>query len=243
MRKWTSACAAAMAATMGALAWGCGGEQRPVEAPQGGPEPAPDHGGGSGLGVESEIGAMDEDATQKTFEKLAPKLSRCFAAGMKRVPYLGGEVRLAVRVSKDGGTRWAFVKDSTLGDRETEECMLGVVRSASWPKPAGGEGLAENGFTFDPSPDERPPVAWSADQAGDALKKAQADLSSCRKEAGTGPLKATLYVDPDGKAVSVGVSGADERGEAAAKCVVEKLRELKLASPGSYDAKVSITID
>jgi hypothetical protein len=241
--KKRSARTAIAIAIAAAAAAGCGGEQKPVESPQGGDEPRSD-GPSPGLGVSAEIGAMDEEATQRTFQKAAPKLSRCFTAGLKRVPYLGGEVRLALRVNQDGQARAAYVKDSTLGDRETEDCMLAVVKSATWPKPVGGvEGLAENAFTFDPSPDERAPVDWSADRIGEALEKARAPLTTCRKEASAGPLKATLYVDTDGKAVAVGVSGSDDRSEAAAKCVVETLRGITYPSPGSYDAKVSITID
>lgn len=234
--------AAIMIAIVAAAA-GCGGEQKPIEAPQGGGDSEGAHRPSSGMGVEAEIGAMNEDAVQRAFGKTAPKLSSCFTAALKRVPYLGGEIRLALRVHKDGSARWAYVKDSTLGDRETEECMLNVVKSTSWPKPVGGEGLAENAFTFEPSPDERAPVDWSSDQLGDELQKAREQLSTCRKEAGATALKATMYVNPEGKALAVGVSGGDERSEGAVKCVVETLRGITYPSPGSYDAKVSVTID
>jgi hypothetical protein len=157
------------------------------------------------------------------------------------VPYLAGEIRLSVRVTIEGTVRWAYVKDSTLGDRETETCMLAVLKGTTWPKPVGGgEGLAENTFTFEPNPEERPPVAWAPEQLGKASGEVMSSLSSCRQSAGTGALKATLYVDPDGKLVSAGVSGSDERAEAAAQCVVDALREVKFPSPGSYDAKVSV---
>jgi hypothetical protein len=153
-------------------------------------------------------------------------------------------VSFKLRVAEDGSVRWAYLKDSNLGDRPTEECMLGVLRSASWPKPVGGEGLAGNdNVSFDPGGDERAPVDWSPDQLGDPFKKARSTLSQCRSAAGTGPLKATLYVETDGKPKAIGVSTSDEKGEGAVKCVIDTLSDIKFSSPGSYASKVSVVID
>jgi hypothetical protein len=222
---------------------GCGGSPPPpaVEAPPSeGGEPEPRSGGPS---VESEIGALDEFKVKQVFERAANKLSACFNRGAERLPYLSGEVRFVIRIKKDGSPRFAFVKDSNLGDRSSEECMLGVFKAISWPKPLGGEGLAENSYTFEPGADERPPVAWSADQLGKPFRKAQEALSRCRAGAGRGALKATMYIDTNGKPSAVGVSSADEKGEAAIECVVSTLKGVTFPSPGSYAAKVSVTID
>jgi predicted small lipoprotein YifL len=220
---------------------GCGSKPPPepakVEAPV---EVAPSR---PKMAVESEIGALNEEKVNQAFKKAAKPLGACFDKGTERLPYLSGEVRFVVRVTKMGDVRWAFVKDSTLGDRETEECMLGALKTMSWPKPEGGEGLAENSFTFEPGDGERPPVAWSADQLGAPFKRVKPALAKCRKSAGTGALKATLYVDTDGKPAAVGVSGADERGEAAVACVVSTLQRITFPSPGSYASKVSVTIE
>jgi hypothetical protein len=193
--------------------------------------------------VESEVGALDETRVKQTFEHLSGRLSGCYATGQQRIAYLAGDVRFVVRVAKDGSARLAYTKDSTLGDRETEVCMLGVLRAASWPRPQGGEGIAENSFTFEPGSEERPPVAWSPEQLGPAYRNARSTLSQCRKKAGTRSIKATMYVETDGKAASVGVASADEKGEAAVGCVVDALKGLKFPSPGSYASKVSVTIE
>jgi hypothetical protein len=193
--------------------------------------------------AESEIGGLDDAKVKQTFEHLSSRLTGCYAAGAQRLPYLGGDVRFVVRIARDGSVRWAYVRDSTLGDRDTEVCMLGVLKAASWPKPLGGEGLAENSFAFEPGNEERPPVAWSPEQLGPALRSARSALSQCRKKAGAKSIKATLYVETDGKATSVGVASADEKGEAAAPCVVEALKGLKFPSPGSYASKVSVTLE
>ena len=196
-----------------------------------------------GIGTESEIGGLDESKVKQVFQRSAARLSACYDKGAERLPYLAGEISFRLRITPAGGVRWAPVKDASLGDRATEECMLAILKSASWPLPQGGEGLAENSFTFEPGSDERPPVAWSPEQLGQPFRKAKGALAKCRKGAGTGPMKATLYVDTDGKASAVGVATADERGDAAVSCVIDTLKGLTFPSPGSYASKVSVTID
>lgn len=194
--------------------------------------------------VESEVGALDAGKVQAVFDHASNALKDCYARGVGRIGFLAGEIRLAVRVDQEGATKYAFVKDSTLGDRATESCMLAVLKKQVWPQPVGGrEGTAETSFMFDPGDEERPPVEWSEARMGDAFNKARAGLSQCRQSAGAGPMKATLYVETDGKALGVGVSGADAKSEDAASCVVDLLMGVKFASPGSYAAKVTVVID
>ncbi len=197
----------------------------------------------TGPAIEQEIGALDEGKVKQTFQRVSTKLSACYHKGSERLAYLAGEVRFVVRVAKDGSARWAYVKSSNLGDREVEGCMLDALKGAGWPKPEGGEGLAENSFTFEPGSDERPPVAWTEQNLGGAYKSAKSALSQCKKKAGTKSLSATLYVETDGHPAAIGVSSGDEKGEAAAECVVSALKALKFPSPGSYAAKVTLEID
>ncbi len=226
---------------LGALL-GCGGADTPPAAPLlRDAEPVETR--RPAMSAQAEIGAMNEEKVQAAFERASHRLAGCYEKGVQRIPYLGGEIRFKVRVTEEGKARWAFVKDSTLGDRETEACMLEVLKKTRWPKPVGGEGLAENSFTFEPSSDERPPVPWTPDKLGTPYKKAQPALESCRSQAGASQLKATLYIDTDGKPLGVGVSSADERGEDAAECVAGALREVTFPSPGSYASKVSVDID
>lgn len=194
--------------------------------------------------VESEIGALDANKVQAVFDAASGALKDCYTRGVGRIGFLAGDIKLAVRVGEDGGTRYAFVKDSTLGDRPTEACMLDVLRKQKWPKPEGGkEGTAETSFSFEPGDEERPPVEWSEARMGDGFKKARPALAQCRQSAGAGPMKATLYVETDGKALGVGVSGADAKSEDAASCVVDLLMGVKYASPGSYAAKVTVAVE
>lgn len=231
-----------MAALLGA---GCGSDPKPAPKAGGDEEPT-DHGREGALpSIESEVGAMDEGKVQQVFVRSSNKLAACVQRGTQRLAYLGGKVSFKVRVDGAGRARWAYLSDSTLGDRATEECMLGVLKAASWPAPQGGrEGLAGNeGMVFDPGGDERPPVDWSAERLGDALTKLRPALAACRSKAGTGAMKATMYVDTDGKPKSVGVSVSDEKGEAAVACVVDALSGATFPSPGSWAAKVSVPIE
>lgn len=230
-----------------AAAAGCGAAP-PPPADDGGSKPteAPiAHHARPGFGAESEIGGLDEGKVKRAFERATTQLSACYDKGAERLPYLAGEVSFRLRITKEGTVRWAHVKDSSLGDRATEECMLAILKHASWPRPEGGEGLAENSYKFEPGSEERPPVAWSPEQLGPPFRKAHGALAKCRSgaDAGTGAIKATLYVDTDGKASAVGVATADERGDAAASCVIDTLRGLTFPSPGSYASKVSVTIE
>lgn len=223
----------------------CGGSQEAVNTP--GDDGAQSDNAGrkrSGMGVSSEIGALDEGQVNATFKRISNQLFACYGKGTERLPYLAGEVSFKIRVNSEGKARWVFVKDSNLGDYETEACMVRALKGASWPTPIDGQdGLAENSFAFEPGGEERMPVSWSPDQLGPKFQEAQGKLSQCRSNAGTGPLKATLYIDTEGKAGSIGVSTSDEKGEAAITCVIEALSGLTFPSPGSFASKVTIPIE
>ena len=233
-----------LAALSGAVSVaGCGAATTPPADDGSHPAEASTPRAHTGMGAESEIGGLDESKVQQVFQRAAARLSACYDKGSERIPYLAGEVSFRLRITRAGGVRWAHVKDSSLGDRATEECMLAILKSASWPHPEGGEGLAENSFTFESGGEERPPIAWSPEQLGTPFRKAHSALAQCRSSAGTGVIKATLYIDTDGKASGVGVATADERGDAAVTCVIDTLKGLTFPSPGSYASKVSVTIE
>jgi hypothetical protein len=226
------------------VAGGCGGAEAAPAGPDDGPAGGERRRGGSSMAVESEIGALDEGQVQATFQRLSGKLGACYAKGAQRVPYLAGSVSFKVRVQSDGRARWVYLKDSDLGDATTESCMLEVLRNATWPQPDSGDGLANNdNVSFEPGGDERPPVEWKPEQLGEPFEKLRPDLSRCRRDAGTGPVKVTLYVETDGKPKAVGASTADEKGEAAARCIVEALQGAQFPSPGSYASKVTVVVD
>ncbi len=224
-----------------ALAVACGGDKPPPKAP------APEHEQAEAdhtqqAQVSAEIGALDEDAVTRTFASTLKGLQRCLDDGAGKVQYLGGSVSFSIKVDQEGHLSDARLDHSTLGDRDTEKCMLGVLRSKQWPKPVGGmHGLATKSFEFDPPNDVRPPTEWPSDRVEKTLDELASKISSC-KGGSAGSFGATLYVGTDGHALSVGVTPPDARGESAVDCLVGVLKEAKYPSPGSWPAKVSFTL-
>ncbi|MBK6513952.1 MAG: hypothetical protein IPG04_07450 [Polyangiaceae bacterium] len=207
------------------------------------PTAAPDSGGpkkaGSSIGISAEIGALNEGKVKAAFNGSIDGMFKCFKKGLDRLEYLSGTIKVGVRVPLEGTIR-VYMKASTLGDRQVEACMLDVVRAKDWPRPEGGkEGLAESEFTFDPVEGTRAPVEWSPSDAGKNVEKVRAALRSCKK--GSGSASATLYVETDGTVKAVGVAGQDASIEEAADCVVRAAKDLKLNSPGSFAAKLTVS--
>ncbi len=223
------------------LAVACGGSAPPPKAPAT-PHEQAEQEPKQQAQVSAEIGALDEDAVTKTFASSLGGLQKCLDQGAGKVQYLGGSVSFSIKVDRDGHLSDARLDQSTLGDRDTEKCMLDVLRSKQWPKPVGGmHGLASKSFEFDPPNDVRPPTEWSSDRIEKTLNELGSKISSC-KEGASGSFGATLYVGTDGHALSVGVTPPDAQGESAVDCLVGVLKEAKYPSPGSWPAKVSFTL-
>lgn len=196
---------------------------------------------GSKLAVSSEIGGLDEQKVNAAFESSLSGLERCLHQGSSRVEFLGGSVSFFVKIDTSGKVDGAYLEKSTLGDRDTEKCMLGALRSKKWPKPVGGEhGLARKSFEFDPPNDVRPPAEYDQDHLSKALGKISDKVASCK--AAKGSYEATIYVATDGSVLSAGVTPPDESGEESVDCLVETLKSAAFPSPGSWPAKVTFTL-
>jgi hypothetical protein len=249
---------------------GCGGSAPPpkVEEPveesrrSSGPVPV----------IQQELGSIDERAVQQTFAKLQSQLGKCQAQGRERVEWLSGEVKIFLRVDQSGKVRYGYFEESSLGDRDTEKCLLSVLSSAQWPKPIGGEAEIRNGFGFDAG-GERPPASWGPEKVVmpfNESKDAKKDFEKCGASL-KGELHFTGYVVHDesaeedapppkkkggakgaahgkdkdkkgGKFHAVGVATSNKAVAEKADCVVDVLKGLKLPSPGSYAAKVSFVL-
>jgi hypothetical protein len=222
----------------------CGGSEPPPaapssEAPRVAQKPKPKQ----RLSISGQLGSLDEGKVEDTFNRLLPKFGDCLTQGASRVEFIGGHVKFFVRIALDGTAKWAYLSESTIGDRDTERCMLGVAKSARWPIPAEGEGQAQKGFDFDPSPDVRDAVPWGADRIAKALASARPRLGQCT-QAAPGRYHATVYVQTNGTALSAGIAPPDERGESGANdCLVDVIKAMKFPSPGSWPAKVMFVVD
>lgn len=200
----------------------CGGDppaKNPNDANDAPPTVEQGGGGGgrkSGAGgpvMQQELGSMDLRAVEKMFNNLLNgPLEKCHQAGRGRIEYLSGEVKLFTRVAADGSVRYGFFEDSSIGDRETEKCVLDTLRSAPWPKPVGGEGEVRNAMSWTPG-SERQPSAWTGEKVTTALdhaanKAVKEKVEACK--AGTSGFKITAYVEP-GELESAAPAEADPK--------------------------------
>ena len=197
---------------------------------------------GPTVSATSEIGGMNEDDVDAVFSSSVKGLQRCVDKGSKRVEFLGGSVAFLLKIDSEGKVANAYLEHSSLGDRETERCMLDSLSAKRWPKPVGGmHGLARKSFSFDPPNDVRPPTTWDDHDAAPGLKKIAADVGKC-KEGHAGSFEATLYVGTSGKVLSASVTPPDEDAASALDCLVEVLESASFPSPGSWPAKVTLTL-
>ena len=196
---------------------------------------------GSRPQVSSEIGGLDEQKVNAAFESTLSGLERCLQQGASRVEFLGGSVSFFVKIDLEGKVDGAYLEKSTLGDRDTEKCMLGALRSRKWPKPVGGEhGLARKSFDFDPPNDVRAPADYDQDHLGKGLDKISSKLASCKNAKGS--YEATMYVGTDGQVLSASVTPPSEDGEESVDCLVSTLKGASFPSPGSWPAKVTFAL-
>jgi hypothetical protein len=218
----------------------CGGSEPPPRAPEKPTEPEEDK--PSGVSMSAEIGGLNEDKVDKTFQSALTDFQRCIDDGAKRVEFLGGSVSFFVQINTHGKVDGAHLEKSTIGDRETEKCMLDSLKGKRWPKPVGGEhGLARKSFDFDPPNDVRAPTAWDGDRVSEGISKLSKKLSAC-KQGARGSFEATLYVGTDGSVMAAGVTPPDEAGESNVDCLVSTLKGAALPSPGSWPAKVTFSL-
>ncbi|HKO49992.1 MAG TPA: AgmX/PglI C-terminal domain-containing protein [Polyangiaceae bacterium] len=194
------------------------------------------------VSTSAEIGGLNEEKVDKTFQRSLSDFQRCLDDGAKRVEFLGGSVSFFLKIDAQGKIDHAHLEKSTIGDRETEKCMLDSLRSKKWPKPVGGlHGLARKSFDFDPPNDVRAPTSWDGEHVSDAVSKLSRKVSACKKGV-SGTFEATLYVATDGSVLSAGVTPPNEAGESDVDCLVTALKAATLPSPGSWPAKVTFSL-
>jgi hypothetical protein len=194
----------------------------------------------SDVGVSGTLGTIP---THRIQERLQPKLSsfqECFAQRSREVEFVSGEIELYFRVKLDGSVRSVFPRGSTIGDRDTERCIVAIASRTRFPNPRGG-GEAEFAWRFevDIPQDIRPPVAWNSERAAAALRQHASAVRACRKSA---RYTVTAYVAPGGTVMAAGAASSAFEGEGALDCVVDAVRGWKMPDPGSYPAKVTFTI-
>lgn len=187
---------------------------------------------------ESEIGGMNEEAVSLAFASLQPGVIGCVERASERVAPIGGHLTIRLRIDRQGAAKWAYLAASTIGDRATEKCVLDLARGKTWPRPVGGEGVAESSFDIDA---RTAPVTWTDDHVRPAIASVRSATTACRRGI-QGGFAATVYVRANGHVLAAGVAPPSEAGEGAADCVVEAIHRLRFRAPGAKTAKVSFEI-
>ena len=196
----------------------------------------------------SEIGALDEDEVADTFDAAANELFACYRQGIRRVEYLAGYSLFEVEIDQSGRASALFAKESTLGDRETEVCMVEVLVARTWPKPMGGQkGIASRRFDFDPAGDVRPPETWTRNDVSTVLETQNEALSACFDGGSRGAYVATLYVEDDGtgeagRVLSAGVASNKRPDASVLDCITRVLTTADYPTPGSWVAKATFEL-
>jgi hypothetical protein len=152
---------------------------------------------GPKLQMSQELGSIDQRKVEQTFASLVSgTLESCHKQGRDRVEYLTGDVKVFLRIDGNGRVKYGFFEDSTLGDRDTEKCIMGIFNGTAWPKPEGGEAEVRSGFGWGPG-GEREPTAWSSDKVTTALvesKDVKKDVDKCKRGV-SGDFRVTAYVE------------------------------------------------
>lgn len=178
--------------------------------------------------VEGGLGTVDVAAVQQALERSAGAIEGCYKqhAGSKR--YVGGEVRLRVRVARDGAVRSTTV-DSDLGAWEVERCLIGVARDMRFGKPRGGEAVVELPLSF-------PPRAAAEAGDGDELAGKLGALARCGKARA---VLVTAYVGPGGRITTAGFSSERPLPEGWGDCALDRARALRLSDPRGRVVKLA----
>lgn len=191
-----------------------------------------------GASITGLMGTIPARSVSSTMDGRMSHLARCFADRSDDVEFLEGDITLSFRIHTDGTVAWVYPSRSTIGDHETESCILGVARSAHFSRPTGGEAEFSWGFGIDAASDVRLPISWTADHVTEAIEANRASVASCGR---TG-FQLTAYVAPGGAVMAVGGTCPDADALTALDCVVTAVRGWTMPNPGSYPAKVSFSL-
>lgn len=186
--------------------------------------------------VEGLMGTISAMAVQRGVEPKMGRFLRCFTNRYDAVEVLGGHFEMAFRVARDGSVLWVYPRASTIGDRETERCLLDVAAGIHFSEPHGGEAEFAYPIELDPPEDVRPPTFWDPSRVADAVER-QASRMSC-----SGHFAVTAYVEPGGDVIAAGASSSEQVTAEQLDCVTQAVAGWTMPTPGSYPAKVTFEL-
>jgi len=229
-----------------ALLLGCGGEPEVAETTHSdeassGDEVTEAH--HDAVQIEGLMGTISADMVERGIEPRMGRFLRCFQERYGSLEVLGGRFEMAFRIHVDGTVRWVYPSDSTIGDRETERCLLHVASGIHFHRPRGGEAEFSYPLSLDTAEDVRPPLHWDAARVGEALTEGgPALLSSCRPPGSRAMYRVTAYIMPGGAVQAAGAATDDAEAVDSLDCVAQAVRGWSMPDPGSYPAKVHFEV-
>ena len=198
---------------------------------------------GAGMILEGQLGTLRASEVSATVNPTLPRLQSCYARRLEEHPYLAGALQFKIRVSTDGSVRWVIPLQSSMGDRETEQCMLEVLGALRFPEPCGGETETTWGPSFEGGEDMRPAVPWSAARIQTQVNRRRAQLAQCLAGAAGATAEVTLYVAPGGRVATAGAAVSSPSAAGSIACLLSEVSGWRgLPDPGSYPAKTSFRI-
>ncbi len=94
--------------------------------------------GGQKIGATSEVrGSIDREEIRRVVIAHVNEVQRCYEQGLKRQPGLEGRVVLKFLIGKTGTVTAVTVAQTTMNDRQVEQCMVGAATKWTFPKPKG----------------------------------------------------------------------------------------------------------
>lgn len=194
-----------------------------------------------GMEVSGILGTIPTYMIQERMQFELSNFEQCFHDRTTTVEFLAGHIEMYFRVRLDGDVRWVYPRQSTIGDRATELCLLKIAEQVRFTKPRGG-GEAEFawGFEMQPIEDIRPPVDWEENRLIDIVTNNAASIRNCN--IGKASYSVTAYVAPGGKVIEAGIATSDQSDTSAFDCIVNAVQSWKMPDPGSYPAKVSFIV-
>jgi hypothetical protein len=188
---------------------------------------------------EQSVGAMSDHDVDRAFRKFEKKVARCVAEGASRVEAIGGRIRLELRISRRGDAKSAHLSESTLGDRETERCILDGALARRWPKAKGGVGEASHEYAIESSV---PVTEWQSKRLRPVMSEIHKKVAKCVMPLNGKQWQATLYIKRNGRVASSGVAPPTADASEQADCLVKELNRFRFGPQRSKLTKVSFTI-
>lgn len=189
-----------------------------------------------GMQIEGLRGHLDPADVQQAIQPVSGQLARCFDSQVKRKRFLGGQVELAFRVSRDGVVETVQIAKSDLGAWPVERCLLELAAAVDFPEPKGGA-TAEFSLPLD-FPARKSSLWWSEEQADTEVAEHVGELAECAPQPEN--VWVTLYVGVRGKVQEVGFASPAKRpiDPEWADCAADIIRGWTLSDPRGRIAKL-----